>query len=147
MLSTRATLLAKQVTATRPRRPRSSTDRLWRTSFSLPEWPSTMALVESQTIASTPRSPSAARAASSVGGPISGVGSIFQSPVCRTMPCGVSIASAWDSGMECAMRMKRSLKGARSMLPPGGTMWIFTWFSSCASISLRRRKAAANGVA
>ena len=51
---------------------------------SLPEWPSTIALVESQTIASTPRSPSAASAASSVGGPISGVGSSFQSPVCSS---------------------------------------------------------------
>ena len=60
-------------------RPRISTDRLWRTSASLPEWPSTMALVESHTIASTPRSPSAARAASSVGGPTSGCG--IQLPV------------------------------------------------------------------
>ena len=65
---------AKQVTATRPRRPRISADRLWRTSASLPEWPSTIALVESQIIASTPRSPSAAKAASSVGGPSSGCG-------------------------------------------------------------------------
>ena len=56
---------------------------------SQPEWPSTIALVESQTIASTPSSPSAVSAASSVGGPTSGVGSSFQSPVCSTTPDGV----------------------------------------------------------
>ena len=59
-----------------------------RTSASEPEWPSTMALVLSHTIASTPSSPSAANAASSVGGPTSGCGSSFQSPVCSTVPCG-----------------------------------------------------------
>ena len=61
-----------------------------------------MALVLSHTIASTPSSPSAAKAASSVGGPTSGVGSSFQSPVCSTMPAGVRIASACASGIECA---------------------------------------------
>ena len=44
------------------------------------------------------------------------------------------------------MRMKRSAKGFRSIVPPGGTTWIFTWFSNCASDSLRRSTAAANGV-
>ena len=34
--------------------------------------------------------------------PITGVGSIFQSPVCRTLPCGVRRISALDSGIECA---------------------------------------------
>ena len=33
-------------------------------------------------------------------GPISGAGSSFQSPVCRTLPSGVRRASAWDSGIE-----------------------------------------------
>ncbi len=51
----------------RPRgTPRINALRLRRTSCSLPECPSTIALVESQTIASTPASPSAASAASSV---------------------------------------------------------------------------------
>ena len=59
MLSTRATLLAKQVTATRPRIGRISAAMLARTSPSEPEWPSTMALVLSHTIASTPSSPKA----------------------------------------------------------------------------------------
>ena len=106
-----------------------------------------MALVESQIIASTPRSPSSASAASSVVGPTSGCGSIFQSPVCSSRPYGVSIASDCASGMECAMRMKRSLNGARSMLPPGGMTCTFTWLTSCASPSLRRSTAAAKGVA
>ncbi len=59
-------------------------------------------------------------AASSVGGPTSGCGSSFQSPVCSTMPYGVSITSACASGIECATRMKRSANGARSIVPPGG---------------------------
>ena len=40
--------------------------------------------------------------ASSVGGPIIGVGSSFQSPVCSTLPSGVRMISAFDSGIECA---------------------------------------------
>ena len=46
MLSTRATLVAKQLTATRPFRPRMMAVRLRRTSASEPECPSTSALVE-----------------------------------------------------------------------------------------------------
>ena len=59
-----------------------------------------MALVESQTSASTPSSPSARNRASSVIGPISGAGSIFQSPVWMTVPAGVVIASDTGSGIE-----------------------------------------------
>ena len=50
----RAMLVAKQVTATRPFSGRMMAARLRRTSASLPECPSTSALVESHTMASTP---------------------------------------------------------------------------------------------
>ena len=66
------------------------------------ERPSRTALVESPMSASTPSSPSAVSFFCVGRPPISGVGSIFQSPVCSTMPAGVRIASAFDSGIECA---------------------------------------------
>ena len=147
MLSTRATLLAKHVTATRPCRLRISAAIERRTSLSEPECPSTNALVLSHTIASTPASPSASSAASSVGGPTIGLASSFQSPVCSTTPCGVRITSACASGMECATEMNWSENGASSKEPPAGTTWMRTSLRSCASPSLRRSTEAANGVA
>ena len=81
-LCTRATLDAKHVTAIRPcLMPLMIRVRLSKTSASLPECPSTMAFVLSHTIASTPSSPSASNAATSVGGPTSG--SAIQLPVAR----------------------------------------------------------------
>ena len=79
---------------------RISSAKVLATSASEGERPSRTALVESPTSASTPSSPSAVSFASSVGAPTSGVGSIFQSPVCSTVPAGVRIASAFDSGIE-----------------------------------------------
>jgi len=70
-------------------------------------------LVESPTSASTPSSPIAASRAASVGKPITGVGSIFQSPVCSTVPAEVRIASACDSGIECATGMNSTSNGPR----------------------------------
>ena len=64
-----------------------------------------IALVESQTRAMTPSSPSLRNAASSVHGPTSGPGSIFQSLACSTVPAGVRIASACASGIEWATGM------------------------------------------
>ena len=80
-------------------------------------------------------------------GPISGSGSSFQSPVCNTVPAGVRMTSACASGMECVMRMNCSENGGSSKLPPGGTTRTGTSVSNCASPSLRRSTAAANGVA
>ena len=56
------------------------------TSRSEGERPSRRALVELQIMAVTPSAPSSLRRASSVGAPISGVASIFQSPVWSAMP-------------------------------------------------------------
>ena len=49
-----------------------------------------------------PASPSARNFFSSVGGPISGVGSSFQSPVCKHRAERVRMISAFDSGIEWA---------------------------------------------
>ncbi len=62
--------------------------------------PSRSTLVELQTSASTPSSPSAFRRSVSVVAPSTGVGSIFQSPVWTTSPAGVRIASDELSGIE-----------------------------------------------
>ena len=98
-------------------------------------------------MASTPSAPSAAKAASSVGGPTRGVASSFQSPVCSTVPAAVVMASACASGMEWATRRKRSLNGPSCKVPPGGTTCTFTSDSNWFSASLRRSTAAANGLA
>ena len=91
-----------------------------------------------------PRSPSAANAASSVGWPISGSGSSFQSPVCSIVPCGVRMASACASGIECATRRNSQRERRQSIAPPGGTVWILTSFRcrprpACAAARRRRR--------
>ena len=91
------------------------------TSDSDGERPSRTALVESPISASTPSSPSAVSFAASVGAPMIGVGSIFQSPVCSTVPAGVRIASALDSGIEWATLMKSIVNGPSVSRPPSGT--------------------------
>ena len=62
--------------------------------------PGTSALVESVMNRSTPSSPSRAKARRSVIRPSSGSWSILKSPVCRTIPAPVRIATASASGME-----------------------------------------------
>ena len=57
------------------------------------------------------------KAASSAVGPMGGSGSNFQSPVCNTVPPGVRMISAFDSGMECAIGTNCTLKG------PASTTW------------------------
>ena len=91
--------------------------------------------------------PSASSAASSVGGPISGSGSSFQSPVCSRMPCGVSDHQRLGLGdrmgdADEAQRERRQIDAIRR-----ATTCIFTWLSNRTSASLRRSTAAANGVA
>ena len=96
----RATLLAKHVTATRPFAAAMASVSPSRASDSEPVCPSTMALVESPTIASTPSSPSLPSRSLSVSMPRTGVLSNFQSPVCKTVPASVRIAKAAGSGIE-----------------------------------------------
>ena len=71
------------------------------TSASLGLRPSRTTLVESLIMAMMPSSPSLRNEASEVTSPRIGVASSFQSPVCRTRPWAVRIATAFDSGIEC----------------------------------------------
>ena len=97
----RATLEANVVTAMRPFAAPIRSCSVRATSRSEGERPSRTALVKSPISARQPSSPSALSFASSVGGPITGVGSSFQSPVCSTLPSGVRMISAFNSGIEC----------------------------------------------
>ena len=135
------------VTATRAGAPRMSSVSVFATSASDGERPSRTALVESPTSASTPPSPSAVSFFWSVGAPISGVGSIFQSPVWSTVPSVVRIASAFDSGIEWATLMKSISNGPSATCPPKGT--TFTGILGAPGSDKRRasNKAAANGEA
>ncbi len=85
--------------------------------------------------------------AASVGAPMSGVGSIFQSPVCSTMPAGVRIASALDSGIEWATLMKSMANGPSVSRPPSGTTFIGICGAPGSEARFASNKAAVNGVA
>lgn len=78
----------------------SSSVRLVRTSASDPERPGLKTLVESPISARTPSSPRLFKRSLSATAPIRGSGSNFQSPVCKTVPKAVWMASELASGME-----------------------------------------------
>ena len=147
MLSTRARLDAKHVTATLPMRPFTSLRRLRRTLASEPASPSTKTLVLSQTMASTPSSPMRFSVSSSVTSPNSGSGSIFQSPVWNTVPSLVRTASAFGSRIECVIVIISNSNGLSVNLPRKGISVIGTSSINPACVSLRRSTEAANGVA
>ena len=117
------------------------------TSDSDGERPSRTALVESPSSARQPSSPSARSRFSSVGGPITGVGSIFQSPVCRIVPCRVLMISPFDSGIECAIETYSMSNGPSLMRPPSGTCVIGTSMAPGSPLRLASNSAAVNGVA
>lgn len=95
--------------------------RVSATVFSLGEKPSRTTLVESQTMARIPSSPSAVNASGEVTEPATGVGSIFQSPVWSTRPAAVRIAMAFDSGIECETGTYSSSNGPTVTRRPGLT--------------------------
>ena len=135
------------VTATRPGALRTSSASVFATSFSDGERPSRTAFVESPMSAMQPSAPSALSLASSVGGPMTGVGSIFQSPVCSTAPNGVRMISAFNSGIEWATETSSMSNGPSVKRLPSCTM--FRGMSGAPG-SLRRlaaSNAAVNGVA
>ena len=107
----RATWDAKVVTPTRPGAVLISSASVLATSVSDGERPSRTALVESPTSARQPSLPSARSLASSVGGPSTGVGSIFQSPVCSTVPSAVRMMRPFDSGIEWAIETSSMSNG------------------------------------
>ena len=79
--------------------------------------------------------------------PITGVSSIFQSPVWKILPNGVSISRPLPSGIECDSATKLTLNGPSSMVPPRSTMLSLTCPVSPSSSSLPAISPAVNGVA
>ena len=135
------------VTATRPRAAFTSSAMVLPTSASDGERPSRTALVESPTMARQPSSPSARSFFSSVTSPRIGVGSIFQSPVCSTVPTGVRMMSAFDSGIECAIETSSMSNGPTLKRLPSGTMVTGMSGAPGSLARLAASSAAVNGVA
>ena len=117
------------------------------TSDSDGERPSRTALVESPISARQPSSPSARSLASSVFSPSTGVGSIFQSPVCSTVPCGVRMMSAFDSGIECATEQSSTSNGPTLKREPSATSVTGISGAPDSPNRLAASSAAVNGVA
>ncbi len=86
-------------------------------------------------------------AAMSVCLPICGSGSIFQSPVCSTVPSGVRMARPLGSGIEWVRVISESSNGPSVMVPSSGTSVIDTSSRMPASRSFSRTRKAVNGVA
>ena len=89
----------------------------------------------------------ARRRATSVGGPSTGVGSSFQSPLWRTVPSRVRMASAFDSGTECVTGMYSTSKGPTAKRSPGFTTVIGIGSAPGSLASLACRRFAVNAVA
>ena len=117
MVLSRAALDAKVVISTRPvALATCSRSPSW-TPASDPDGSSWKTLVESQTKASTPSSPIRVSVSELGGSASTGVSSIFQSPVWKMRPCGVSISRPLPSGIEWASATKVTLNGPSSTLP------------------------------
>ncbi len=146
MLSSRATLEAKQHTAMRPLYWSKISVSAIRTSASDPVLPGSKTLVESPIKARTPSSPTARSASKSVGSPTNGVGSNFQSPVCTTVPAPHRSTTALGSGIEWVWLISWISNGPTTKLAPSATSRRSTSPSRPASSSLRRTRDAVNGV-
>ena len=143
----RAALEAKVVTSTRPRALATVSIRPVRTVLSEPDASALNTLVESQTSTSTPLSPIAVSCSAEAGLPITGSASSFQSPVWKTRPAGVSISSAFASGIECDIGTNSKPNGPTLNPSPG---WITRSLMRSAirsSSSLWRMRPAVKGVA
>ena len=90
-------------------------------SRSLVTMPGTSALVESDISRSTPSAPRRANPPRSVIRPSSGSWSILKSPVCRTTPAGVVMATASASGMEWLTAKNSRSNGPNDCRPPSAT--------------------------
>ena len=118
-----------------------------RTPASEPDTPGENTFVLSQTIASTPSSPTARKASTSTPSPICGSGSIFQSPVCKISPAGVRITNAFGSGMEWVKVISSILNGPSSNRPLRGILCSGTSPSNPASDSRPSVRYIVKGVA
>ena len=76
-----------------------------------------------------------------------GVLSIFQSPVCRTVPNGVRRIRAFDSGIEWATETSSISNGGTLMRPPSGTTLTGISGAPGSDRRLASKSAAVNGVA
>ena len=83
----------------------------------------------------------------SVAGPITGLASIFQSPVCSATPSGVRMAMALDSGIECATEMSSRSNGPTLNRLSSGTSLIGSCSLPPKSVTFDLSIAAVNGVA
>ena len=128
-------------------RVRINSARVLATSVSDGERPSRTALVESPISARHPSLPNARSFASSVGGPSTGVGSIFQSPVWRTLPAEVRMMRALDSGIEWATETSSMSKGPSENRLPVGTTVTGTSGAPGSPRRLASSSAAVNAVA
>ena len=108
-------------------------------SRSLTTMPGTSALVESDISRSTPSAPSPAKPPMSVSRRSSGSWSILKSPVCRTRPAGVRMATASASGIEWFTEKNSRSKGPACCRVPSATSPV-TGVRRC-SVSLLRTRA------
>ena len=111
--------VAKQETSTFPRVRARTSRNAGSTSSSPPVAPRCSTLVESESSASTPRSPHAARASRSVRSSGGASASILKSPLVSTTPAFVSMARARLSVTLWATRMGWRRKGPSSTGVPG----------------------------
>ena len=121
--------------------------RLCLTSNSEPARPGLKILVESQIIARTPCAPICFNFFSFIVFPIKGLGSHFQSPVCRMVPTGVSILRPLGSKIECVKVINSILKGPNLTVPFKSTIFKLFPISIFFSLNFSFIKTLVNGVA
>ena len=85
-------------------------------------------------------------ASKSVGPPMKGVGSNFQSPLCTTVPAPQRRTIMFGSGMEWVTRIISISNGPMTAEPLTGISISSTFSSRPTSTSLRRTSEAVNGV-
>ena len=78
---------------------------------------------------------------------MTGVGSIFQSPVWRTLPCGVRMIRALESGIEWATETNSRSNGPTVNRPLSGMMFTGMSGAPGSPARLAASSAAVNGVA
>ena len=127
---------AKVATMMRPLASRNTSSKAASTTRSEGVKPGRSALVESESSASTPRPPSSASLAMSVGFPSTGVWSNLKSPEWTIRPTGVSMASPTPSGMLWQTWKNSMRKGPMVRESPAWMVFNSTSPSSLCSFSL-----------
>ena len=120
---------------------------LFLTSISDPDFPTLKTFVESQIIAKTPSSPISFNLFEFISPPINGLGSTFQSPVCRILPAGVSILKPFGSKIECVSVINSILNGFNSNVLLSSFIFKNGLISIFFSLNFSEIKTLVNGVA